>query len=175
MKRIALVLLIIALLSVPATAAQEDMLPLFSGVQPGRVMVASAVVGTGYNQREYLGQAAQNVAATVKRYAGRFTARDRIQPFTWNFETWQSMDYTPLVLMVSVREEWQAWDTNWRSVLVMIDYMHRNTLSCYDVGDPVVYECRQYQGSVYYDMSYHVNSVSMTREDVMLLAEELGL
>jgi len=170
------VLLVLVLLAFPRpAAAQQDVMPLFGSVQPARVMVASAVLGTGYNQREYLGQAAQDVATIVKGYSGQFTAQDHIQPFTWNFETWQPVDYTPLVLMVSVREEWQAWDNNWRGVLVLIDYMHRNTLSCYDVGDPVVYECRQYQGSVFYEMSYHVNSVCVTRQDVMLLAEELGL
>jgi len=175
MKRVALVLLIIALLSVPVARAQEDVLPLFSNVQPGRVTLATLVYGAGYNQREYTGVEAQNVAQTVKGYSGQFTARDRIQPYTWNFETWQSREYTPLVLKVSVLESWQAWENNWRGVLVLFDYQHISTLSCYDVGDPAGIECRQYQGSLHYEMSYHVNSVVLTREDVMLLTEALGL
>lgn len=167
-------LLVVALLFVNSVVAQEDIKPFFGQVKPERVTVASAVIGTDYNQREYEGQPAQDLAQLVKQYSGRFTPYDRIQPFTWDFENWTPLDYTPLVLMVSVREQWDAWEDR-RGEAVSIHYMHRTSLSCYDVGDPDVYDCRQYQGSVYYELSYHVNSISVSRADVLRLITDLGM
>ena len=169
---IALVLIVCCL--VPPVTAQEDILPLFGAVRPERVTVASAVVGDGYNQREYTGEAAQAIVGLVKRYNGRFTGNDRVQPFTWDFALWEPREYTPLVVMVTAREDWTAWETR-NGADVVIEYMHRTAVSCYEVGDPDVYDCRQYQGSIYYEMRYHCNSIQVSRADIEKLIAELGM
>lgn len=161
-RRVALMLAL--LLTAPARA-QDTRADLFQRVQPGRVVLVTAADGMGTNEREWGGAVAQNVAATLRTFAGEYVGKDRIQPYTWDFDGWQGRAYTPLAFMVSVREDWMQGG---------VLYQHYTTLSCYEVGDALVYDCYHFQGSAGDRlMGWHYNSLQIKRTDATQMLDML--
>jgi hypothetical protein len=153
---LALVASVIGLALLVVGTAHAQNLALFRQVQPGAVDAVTLVRGMGDDERVYTGLEARKLAGLAGGLqAVRYTTRSRIQAYSWDWATnTERDDFTPLVWRVAVHET-RADRTE-----------HYTILSCYEVGDPAVYDCYFSNGHPDLRLAWHTNTLEMNRADL---------